>query len=151
MKLAPSKNKKKSPAKEGIKDNSFPIVAIGASAGGLEAVSLLLRNLPPDTGMSFIYVQHLSPGHKSILTSLLAKTTLMKVQEVTNKIFMKPDNLYVIPPDKEMTVLDGHIKLTPRRNDRGVSLPIDTFYKELLAYVEEHGEYKTVWDFDLLF
>ena len=136
MKLAPSKNKKKSPAKEGIKDNSFPIVAIGASAGGLEAVSLLLRNLPPDTGMSFIYVQHLSPDHKSILTSLLAKTTLMKVQEVTNKIFMKPDNLYVIPPDKEMTVLDGHIKLTPRRNDRGVSLPIDTFFSTL---AEKHG------------
>ncbi|HSN59775.1 MAG TPA: chemotaxis protein CheB, partial [Ferruginibacter sp.] len=61
--------------------NPFPVVAIGASAGGLEAVTQLLQNLPANTGMAFIYVQHLSPDHKSLLTSILSKVTAMKVQE----------------------------------------------------------------------
>ena len=76
MKLTLAKKKTKSPAKKIIKDNTFPVVAIGASAGGLEAVTQLLQNLPPNTGMAFIYVQHLSPDHKSILTSILSKSTL---------------------------------------------------------------------------
>ena len=63
---------------------SFTIVAIGASVGGLEAVSTLFRNLPSDTGMAFIYVQHLSPNHKSLLTTILTKITKMKVQEIAN-------------------------------------------------------------------
>jgi len=71
-----------------IKDRSFPVVAIGASAGGLEAVTQLLQSLPSDTGMAFVYVQHLSPDHKSFLTALLSKLTLMKVQEV------KKQNVY---------------------------------------------------------
>src|SRR5580765_4725391 len=128
MKATLAKKKGKAPAKRIIQENTFRVVAIGASAGGLEAVTQLLQNLPPDTGMTFIYVQHLSPDHKSILTSILAKSTLMKVQEVTNRILMKPDNFYVIPPDKEMAVLDGHIKLMPRRKDRSANLPIDTFF-----------------------
>jgi len=74
--------------------DSFPIVAIGASAGGLEAVTELLKHLPADTGMAFIYVQHLSPHHESILASLLAKNTRMKVQEAENKDKMEPDNRY---------------------------------------------------------
>ncbi|MBK6622168.1 MAG: histidine kinase [Saprospirales bacterium] len=122
-------NKKKSPAGKALKP--FPVVAIGASAGGLEAITLLLQNLPPDTGMAFVYVQHLSPDHKSILTALLAKATLMKVQEVKNKMRMAPNNLYVIPPDKEMAVEDGHIKLTPRHKERMINLPIDTFFCSL--------------------
>ncbi len=109
--MKPTSDKTKSPAgkkssavkvanqKTGKPANSFPIVAIGASAGGLEAITQLLQNLPVDTGMAFIYVQHLSPDHKSILTALLAKATLMKVQEAKNKMSIEPDNLYVIPPD----------------------------------------------------
>ena len=80
--------------------HNFPIVAIGASAGGLEAITELLLNITPNTGMVFIYIPHLSPDHKSLLTSLLAKATSMKVQEVTDKILMNPDNFYIIPPDK---------------------------------------------------
>lgn len=129
--------KKKSSSKEEQLENAFPVVAIGASAGGLEAVTELLRNLSPITGMSFIYVQHLSPDHKSILTSLLAKTTSMKVQEVKNKMLMQPDNLYVIPPDKAMTVMDGHIKLTPRTKGRVASMPIDAFFSSL---ADKHKE-----------
>ena len=113
------------------------IVAIGASAGGLEAMTELVQHITPDTEMVFIYIPHLSPDHKSVLPVLLAKSTKMKVQEVTDKILMKPDNLYIIPPDKDMTVLDGHIQLTARTRERVVHLPIDTFFSSL---AETHKE-----------
>ena len=129
--------KKKAPVKKDISNYIFPIVAIGASAGGLEAVTELLKNLAPDTGMAFIYVQHLSPDHKSMLTSLLAKTTTMKVQEVENKVLMKPNNIYVIPPDKEMDVVKGHIHLKPRPDVPKFNLPIDILFTSLsLTYKE---------------
>lgn len=110
---------------------ALQIVAIGASAGGLEAITELLQNITTKTGMVFIYIPHLSPDHKSMLTSLLSKVTIMKVQEVTDKILMKRDGFYIIPPDKDMTVLDGHIQLTDRTKERVVHLPIDTFFSSL--------------------
>ncbi len=91
-----------------------PIVAIGASAGGFEAVSSLFQNLSSRTGMAFIYVQHLSPDRPSELVPLLSRTTKMKVQEVKDRILMKPDNVYVIPFNKGIEVTDGHIKSLPR-------------------------------------
>lgn len=136
MRKVISASKKKSIANRKGSE-SLQIVAIGASAGGLEAITELLQNITPDTGMVFIYVPHLSPDHKSLLTSLLAKATIMKVQEVTNKALMKPDNFYIIPPDKEMTVLDGHIQITARTKERVVHLPIDTFFSSL---AEVHKE-----------
>jgi len=139
MKSAPSQNKNKSASGKLPRERSFPVVAIGASAGGLEAVTQLLQNLAPHTGMAFIYVQHLSPDHKSILTLLLAKTTSMKVQEVKDKMFIEPNNLYIIPPDKEMVVVDGHMKLTPRTKKRIVHLPIDTFFCSLAEKHQDHA------------
>ena len=122
--------KKASPKKE--KGNgSFPIVAIGASAGGLEAITALLKNLSPDTGMAFIYVQHLSPDHKSMLTSLLAKATSMKVQEVDKKQPVKPNTFFIMPPDKEIKVVNGYIILTPRPESPKVNLPIDILFTSL--------------------
>lgn len=115
------------------------IVAIGASAGGLEAITELLQNITPNTGMVFIYVPHLSPDHKSLLTSLLSKSTAMKVQEVTDKILMKPNSFYIIPPDKDMTVLDGHIQLTARSKEHAVHLPIDTFFTSLAEIHKENA------------
>lgn len=129
----PAKKKSSAPSSS----NPFPIAAIGASAGGLEAITQLLKYLPADTGMAFIYIQHLSPDHKSILTALLAKATSMKVQEVKNKMPIVPNNLYVIPPDKAMVLEDGHIKLTPRAKERGINLPIDTFFCSL---AEKHKD-----------
>jgi two-component system CheB/CheR fusion protein len=137
--VAPVPVKKKNTTKKKQKVESFPMVAIGASAGGLEAVTLLLQNVTSNTGMAFIYVQHLSPDHKSILTSLLSKTTLMKVQEVTDRVLMKPDNFYVIPPDKEIAVTDGHIKLSPRRKDQGINLPINTLFCSLAEIHRERA------------
>ncbi len=74
----------------------FTVVAIGASAGGLEAVTQLLKNLSPNTGMAYIYVQHLSPDHKSLLTPILSKVTEMKVQDIDDMEKMKPDNVYTL-------------------------------------------------------
>jgi two-component system CheB/CheR fusion protein len=110
--------------------NHFPIVAIGASAGGLEAMMELLKNLPPDTGMAFIYVQHLSPDHKSMLTEILSKKTKMKVQEIDDMDKIKPDNVFVIPSNKGIEVTDGHIKLIPR-SDRSTTISIDILFSSL--------------------
>lgn len=117
--------------------HSFTVVAIGASAGGLEAITLLLKNLSPTTGMAFIYVQHLSPDHKSILTSLLSKATQMEVQDIDDMEKIKPNNVYVIPYNKEIEVVDGHIKLIPRPKKRTSNLSIDLLFSSL---AETHKE-----------
>jgi two-component system CheB/CheR fusion protein len=88
--------------------------------------------------MAFLYVQHLSPDHKSILSSLLSKTTSMKVNEAVNAQKMLPNNVYVIPPDKEMNIMDGHIKITPRPNTPRINLPIDILFSSLAATHKEN-------------
>jgi two-component system, chemotaxis family, CheB/CheR fusion protein len=108
----------------------FPIVAIGASAGGLEAMMELLKYLPPDTGMAFIYVQHLSPDHKSMLTEILSKKTKMKVQEIDDMDKIKPDNVFVIPCNKGIEVTDGQIKLIPR-SESSTAISIDILFSSL--------------------
>jgi len=117
--------------------NPFPVVAIGASAGGLEAITQLLQNLSPITGMAYIYVQHLSPDHKSLLTPLLSKITEMKVQDIDNMEKIKPNNVYVIPYNKEIEVVDGHIQLIPRPIDKSSNLSIDVLFSSL---AETHKE-----------
>jgi len=111
--------------------NPYIVVAIGASAGGLEAITQLLQNISPNTGMVFIYVQHLSPDHKSMLTALLSKATKMIVQEVEEMDRMEPDNVYVIPYNKEIEVTDGHITLIPRSNIKTPNLSIDVLFSSL--------------------
>jgi len=118
------------------KNKPFTVVAIGASAGGLEAITLLLNNLSPTTGMAFIYVQHLSPDHKSMLSSILSKTTQMKVQDIDDMEKMIPNNVYVIPYNKGIEVTDGHIKLIPRSSG-GPAISIDTLFSSL---AETHKE-----------
>jgi len=109
---------------------SFTVVAIGASAGGLEAITQLLQNLSPTTGMAFIYVQHLSPDHKSMLSSILSKTTQMQVQDIDDMEKMIPNNVYVIPYNKGIEVTDGHIKLIPRFSG-GPAISIDILFSSL--------------------
>ena len=115
----------------------FPIVAIGASAGGLEAVTLLLKNLSPETGMAYIYVQHLSPDHKSLLTPILSKTTTMPVQDIEDMDKMLPDHVYVMPYNRDIEVTDGHIKLIPRPQNKSTNLSIDVLFSSL---AETHQE-----------
>jgi two-component system CheB/CheR fusion protein len=113
------------------KENIFPIVAIGASAGGLEAVSAIFKNLTADTGMAYIYVQHLNRDHKSMLTTLLAKSTKMKVQKIDNMELMKPNHVYVIPHDKVIKVVNGHIQLLARPTGISTNLTIDILFSSL--------------------
>ncbi len=108
----------------------FPVIAIGASAGGLEAMIELLKYLPPDTGMAFIYVQHLSPDHKSMLAEILSKKTKMKVQEIDDMDKIEPNNIFVIPYNKGIEVTDGHIKLIPR-TETGAAMSIDILFTSL--------------------
>ncbi|HLW82738.1 MAG TPA: chemotaxis protein CheB [Candidatus Acidoferrales bacterium] len=106
------------------------ITAIGASAGGIEAFSELMRSLPVDTGMAFVLIQHLDPKHHSMLTELVAKQTTMPVEEATDGIKVQPNHVYVIPPNAIMSISDHTLKLTPRL-DSGVQMTIDRFMRSL--------------------
>jgi two-component system CheB/CheR fusion protein len=107
------------------------IVGVGASAGGLEAFEQLLAALPVDTGMAFVLVQHLAPKHESILRDLLAKSTTMPVIEVMEGMSVRPNHVYVIPPNAEMSIMDGVLHLTPLNEERLRRMPIDMFFRSL--------------------
>ncbi len=109
----------------------FPIVGIGASAGGLEAFTRLLERLPLDTGMAFVLVQHLDPAHESALTGLLARTTSLPVREVTNNLAVEPDHIYVIPPNAGLAMTHGVLRLEPRKDAARPQRAIDSFFESL--------------------
>ena len=110
---------------------SFPVVGIGASAGGLEAFTRLLKHLPADTGMAFVLVQHLDPVHESALATLLSKATKMPVREVTNNTRVQPNQVNIIPPNTSLTIDGGVLKLLPREKTEGMHRPIDHFFQSL--------------------
>lgn len=110
----------------------FPIVGIGASAGGLEAVTQLLKSLPADMGMAFVLVQHLDPTHESALSSLLARATEMPVTEARENVRLEPNQVYTIPPNKSMVISARRLKLSPRHGQgREEHTPIDRFFRSL--------------------
>jgi two-component system CheB/CheR fusion protein len=109
----------------------FPIVGVGASAGGLEAFSELLRSLPQKTGMAFVLVQHLDPTHSSDLREILARITKIPVQQVTEGVTVQPDHIYVIPPNTSMAMKNGVLRLAARVLTRGQHMPIDHFLRSL--------------------
>jgi two-component system CheB/CheR fusion protein len=111
----------------------FPIVGIGASAGGLDAFTRLLKHLSIDTGMTFVLVQHLDPTHQSSLTEILSKVTKMPVQTVKNGTLIKPNHVYVIPPNTNMSIRQGRLKLMPRSATNGLHMPIDYFLRSLAS------------------
>ncbi len=112
-------------------DRPFPIVGIGASAGGLEAILQLLANLPADGNMAFVLVQHLDPTHGSRLTDILSGSTPMTVVEVTDGMPVVANRFHVIPPNTTMTIQAGTLHLVPRGDARLHHLPIDAFFKSL--------------------
>ncbi len=126
---------KNSPAKTDI--SQFPIVGIGASAGGLEALELFFGNMPKDTGMAFVVIQHLDPNHVGIMPELLQRITPMKVLQATDRIKVKPNGVYVIPPNKSMSLFNGSLHLFDPVESRGLRLPIDFFFRSLAADKEE--------------
>jgi len=126
-----SKKKEKNHASRKLRSKPYPIVAIGASAGGLEAVSLFLKSLPSVTGMAYVYIQHLDPTHESRLTEILARHTRMTVLEAKNLMPIKKDHLFIIPPNKNMAIIDGVLTLNQREAKPSIHLPIDKFFLSL--------------------
>ena len=107
------------------------MVGIAASAGGLEAFTELIRHLPTDTGMAFVLIQHLSPEHESLLSEILGRVTTMPVRQVQDQMRVEPNAVYVIPPNAQMTLVDGILRLAPRQKSKGKYLPGDIFLESL--------------------
>jgi len=132
---------KRAPANAGsvrIKDK-FPIVGIGASAGGLEALELFLANVPENSGMGFVIVQHLDPTHKGVMVELLQRGTLMKVFQVRDRMRVEANCVYIIPPNKDMSILHGVLHLLEPVAPRGLRLPIDFFLRSLADDQQERS------------
>jgi len=117
----------------------FPIVGIGASAGGLEALEQFLRQVPQESGIAFVIVQHLDPTHKDLMPELLQRTTGMKVFQVRDRMRVKPNCVYVIPPNKDMSILHGVLHLFEPTAPRGLRLPIDFFLRSLAEDRQERS------------
>ncbi|MBI3861905.1 MAG: PAS domain-containing protein [Planctomycetia bacterium] len=109
----------------------FPIAGIGASAGGLEAVTALLKSLPDDTGIAFVFVQHLAPRHTSALSAILAKSTKMPVFEAHHDAVVKPNTIYVIPPGVDLGMAQGKLQVIPSAESRMPPRIIDRFLQAL--------------------
>jgi len=107
------------------------VVGIGASAGGLEAITALLKQLSTNTGMAFVLVQHLAPTHQSMLAELLARETVMPVEEITDGMSIEANHVYVIPPNANLGVMNGLLHLMLRSEQPGQHLPIDFFLRSL--------------------
>jgi len=132
--------KKTLSGKETVSENpaiNVPIVGIGASAGGLEAFELFFKTMPAESGMAFVLVSHLDPGHNSMLSDILQRVTTMPVQEVQDQTKVLPNNVYTIPPNKDMTIFHGTLNLSVPEHARGLRLPIDSFFRSL---AEDQGE-----------
>ncbi len=130
-----SKSPKKKPAEQqqdsSAQGHAFPIVGIGASAGGFEAFAAMLKDLPEDTGMAFVFVQHLDPTHSSVLTEIISRSTKIPVVEVTNRMTVTPNRIYVIPANTTMILRGADLRLSARLLTRGQHLPIDHFFYSL--------------------
>lgn len=109
----------------------FPVVGIGASAGGLDALKQFLQALPAKTGMAFVFIQHLNPNHVSILPEILERVSPIPVQHVTDQVQIKPDNLYIVPENKVVTASDGILHLEPRGKAPKKNDVIDQFFSSL--------------------
>ncbi|WP_394754014.1 chemotaxis protein CheB [Crenothrix sp.] len=118
---------------------SFNIVAIGASAGGLEAFEQFFRHVPNETGMAFVLIPHLAPDHASLLTEILQRTTPMPVAEALDQIPVEPNHVYIIPPNREMTILQGILQLALPDQPRGRRMPIDLFMRSLAQDQQENA------------
>jgi two-component system, chemotaxis family, CheB/CheR fusion protein len=109
----------------------FHVVGIGASAGGLESLERLFTHLPPDTGMAFVVLQHLSPDFKSLMDELLSRRTAMRIRQAEHEALLEPDTIYLLPPMKEMIVRQRRLLLSDKDPRYGLALPIDLFFRSL--------------------
>jgi len=117
----------------------FPVVCIGASAGGLEALQEFFQNMPPSPGAAFVIIQHLSPDYKSLMDELLARYTPLIIHRVTDGMPVQKDHLYLIPPRKNMTIFHGKLLLSDQNPGRSLNLPIDIFMRSLAKDQEKNA------------
>jgi two-component system CheB/CheR fusion protein len=133
MKKIRAAEEKSTVEKTTLKDGTdlFPIVGIGASAGGLDALEQFFQNMPENSGMAFVVIQHLDPNHSGIMPELLQRITSMKVFQAADHLKVKPNYVYVIPPNKSLAILKGSLHLFDPVESRGLRLPIDIFFRSL--------------------
>jgi two-component system CheB/CheR fusion protein len=115
------------------------IVALGASAGGLESLTTFFTNMPSDSNMAFVVIQHLSPDHKSMMDTLLARHTQMQIMQAEDGIVVSPNMIYLIPPKHFLTLFNGTLLLNPFDKTRGLHLPIDVFMISLAEDAESRS------------
>jgi two-component system CheB/CheR fusion protein len=112
-------------------NDSFPIVALGSSAGGLEANEAFFKNVPPDSDMAYVIITHLEPHYPSLLAEIIAKSTTMEAIQAQDEMVVQKNNIYVIPPGKYMIITDGTLRLLSRDSEHEQFLPIDRFFRSL--------------------
>ena len=122
-----------------LSKNLFPVVGIGASAGGLEAFKKLVKAIPENSGMAYILVQHLHPDHSSSLPEILQRETNIPVHEISDNVEVKPDQVYVIPANKMLVATDGILQLSPRPSKDKKNMPIDIFFSSLAEVHQSHA------------
>src|SRR5579885_1365926 len=140
LKTAPTKRTTSLQMKKAVskkQENRFHIVGMCASAGGLEAFEQFFRIMPSDSGMAFILIPHLDPTHKSIMVDLIKRVTRMKVFEARDGMQVEPNTIYVIPPDNDLSILEGRLQLIEPTAPRGQRRPIDYFFRTL---AQDQGE-----------
>src|SRR5437763_2036971 len=126
-------------AEQPVEADGFAIVGVGASAGGLEAFSQLLRSLPANPGLAIVFVQHLAPKHESMLTTLLADATSLPVIQAADGMEVQPDHVYVLPPGSQIKISDGRLRLTPRPEGHIQHNPLDVFFASLAEYAQSRA------------
>ena len=115
-----------------VKHAPFPVIGLGASAGGLQALKDFFTHVPAESGMAFVVIMHLSPKHESHAAALLQATTEMPVMQITESVRVEPNRVYVVPPTKHLAMNDGHISLTePEPLRGGQQVAIDLFFRTL--------------------
>ena len=124
---------------ENSTNTHLPIVSIGASAGGLEAFEAFFRSCPTETGMAFVLIPHLDPSHPSLLTEILQRSTTMPVVEAIDQTAVAPNHVYIIPPNREMAILNGVLQVSEPTQARGQRMPIDAFLRSLADDQAEHA------------
>ena len=118
---------------------SFPVVGIGASAGGLDAFKRFFKAMPADGGMAFVLVPHLDPKHESLMVELLARQTAMPVLEAEDGQLIEVNHVYIIPPNKFLAINDGRLRLTVPPEPRGRQTALDTFFRSLAEEQQERS------------
>lgn len=118
---------------------SFPIIGIGASAGGLEAFELFFHHVPPESGCAFVLVPHLDPNHASLLSEILQRATTMPVVEAVDQMLVEVNHVYIIPPNRDMGIFYGELQLSVPTAPRGQRLPIDNFLRALAEDQQENA------------